>query len=150
MVPYCYINTITYLIGGAWYIYCDLIGKVATIIATDFQQALKNIGPSARVADYRSLWMLLSKIIRDVGNSFGYTLTFLCLYLFLVITLTVYGLMSQIQEGLGVKDIGLAITAGFAVALLFFICDEAHYASNCVCWKAGIGEGWNIHFYAWF
>ncbi|KAJ8946211.1 hypothetical protein NQ314_008945 [Rhamnusium bicolor] len=106
--------------------------SVATSIALEFQQALKNIGPSTRVAEYRSLWMMLSKIIRDVGNAFGYTVTFLCLYLFLIITLTIYGLMSQIQEGLGIKDIGLAITAGFATALLFFICDEAHYASNCV------------------
>ncbi|KAJ8950099.1 hypothetical protein NQ318_017824 [Aromia moschata] len=132
VVPFCYINIIIYIIGGAWYIYCDLIGNTATIISSDFQQALKNIGPSTRVADYRSLWMVLSKIIRDVGNAFGYTLIFLCLYLFLIITLTIYGLMSQIQEGLGVKDIGLAITAGFATALLFYVCDEAHYASNCV------------------
>ncbi|KAJ8971867.1 hypothetical protein NQ317_008543 [Molorchus minor] len=132
VIPYCYINTITYVVGGAWYIYCDLIGTIATIISSDFQQALKHIGPATRVADYRSLWMILSRIIRDVGNAFGYTLTFLCLYLFCVITLTIYGLMSQLQEGLGVKDIGLAVTAASATALLFFICDEAHYASNCV------------------
>lgn len=102
------------------------------VVAEDFQQALKNIGPSTRVADYRSLWMLLSRIIRDVGNSFGYAMTFLCLYLFLILTLTIYGLLSQIQEGLGTKDIGLAITAFFAGATLFFVSDEAHYASNCV------------------
>ncbi|CAG9832424.1 unnamed protein product [Diabrotica balteata] len=38
----------------------------------------------------------------------------------------------QIQEGLGVKDIGLAITAFFAAMMLLLISDEAHYASNCV------------------
>ncbi|KAG5861586.1 hypothetical protein JTB14_023774 [Gonioctena quinquepunctata] len=132
VVPYCYINTITYIVGGAWYLYCDLIGNIALRVANDFQQALKNIGPSSRVADYRSLWMMLSRLIRDVGQAFGYSVTFLCLYLFLIITLTIYGLMSQIQEGFGVKDIGLMITALFATAMLYFICDEAHYASNCV------------------
>ncbi|XP_030751043.1 gustatory and odorant receptor 24 [Sitophilus oryzae] len=132
VVPYCYINILTYIVGGAWYIYCDVIGKVATVVAEDFQQALKNIGSSTRVADYRSMWMMLSRIIRNVGNSFGYVLTFLCLYLFFVITLTIYGLFSQIQEGMGFKDIGLTITAVSAVTLLYFICDEAHYASACV------------------
>lgn len=40
--------------------------------------------------------------------------------------------MSQLSEGFGVKDIGLAITAICNVGLLFFICDEAHYASHFV------------------
>nr|XP_023022354.1 gustatory and odorant receptor 24 [Leptinotarsa decemlineata] len=132
VVPYCYINMITYLVGGAWYLYCDLLGNIALTVAKDFKQTLKNIGPSSRIADYRSLWMMLSRLIRDVGNAFGYTVTFLCLYLFLIITLTIYGLMSQMQEGLGIKDVGLTITAVFATATLFFICDEAHYGSNCV------------------
>ncbi|KAH1023995.1 hypothetical protein HUJ05_003563 [Dendroctonus ponderosae] len=132
VVPYCYINVITFIIGGAWYIYCDIIGNIATCLAEEFQFALRNIEYSNRVCDYRSLWMILSKIIRNVGNSFGYTLTFLCLYLFFVITLTVYGLLSQIQEGMGVKDIGLTITGVSATLMLYFICDEAHYASTCV------------------
>ncbi|XP_060518960.1 gustatory and odorant receptor 24 isoform X2 [Cylas formicarius] len=132
VIPYCYINVVTYMLGGAWYIYCNIIGKVATIIAEDFQQALKNIESSIKVADYRSMWMMLSRIIRNVGNSFGYALLFLCLYLFFVVTLTIYGLLSQIQSGMGTKDIGLTITASSAVMMLYFICDEAHYASACV------------------
>lgn len=132
VLPYCYVNTLTYLIGGLWYIHCDAIGKIATVIADDFEITLRHIGPSTKVADYRSLWMLLSRISRSFSNSFSYVLIFLCLYLFLVITLTIYGLLSQIQEGFGIKDIGLTITAGFAIALLYFVCDEAHYASSCV------------------
>lgn len=37
--------------------------------------------------------------------------------------------MSQLSEGFGTKDIGLALTAFCSVCLLFFICNEAHYAS---------------------
>ncbi|XP_017774851.1 PREDICTED: gustatory and odorant receptor 24 [Nicrophorus vespilloides] len=132
VLPYCYINTITYITGGFWYLHCDVIGKVATIIAEDFEQTLKNIGPSARVAEFRSLWMLLAKITRDVGLGSCYVLTFLSLYLFLIITLTIYGLLSTLQDGFGIKDVGLTVTAIFSIALLYFICDEAHYASNCV------------------
>lgn len=123
---------ITYLVGGIWYLHCDVIGQIATAISNDFEATLKHTGPTSKVAGYRSLWMILSKVTRDVGLSSCYQLTFLSLYLFLIITLTIYGLLSQIQGGFGIKDIGLTVTAAFAFALLYFICDEAHYASNCV------------------
>lgn len=132
MIPYCYINSVIYLIGGFWFMQCDVVGKVATQVANDFQMALRHVGPTSQMADYRALWMLLSKQIRDVGNASGYTVTFLCLYLFLIITLTIYGLLSQLQTGFNSKDIGLMVNAALAVAILYFICDEAHYASNCV------------------
>ncbi|KAI4465034.1 invertebrate gustatory receptor [Holotrichia oblita] len=132
VVPYCFINAITYIVGGMWYLHCDLIGRVATVIANDFETALHHIGPSVRVAEYRSLWMMLGKLTRNVGLGSCYVITFLCLYLFLIITLTIYGLLSQIQDGLGVKDVGLTITAFCAIGILYFVCDEAHYASNCV------------------
>ena len=93
------------------------------------QKALKNVGPAAVVADYRSLWLRLSKLTRETGNATCYTFTFINLYLFFVITLSIYGLLAQISEGFGVKDIGLAITAFCSVCLLFFICDEGHNAS---------------------
>lgn len=35
-------------------------------------------------------------------------------------------------NGLGVKDIGLALTACCNTALLFYICDEAHHVSQNV------------------
>lgn len=84
------------------------------------------------VADYRALWLRLSKLCRDTGNATCNTFTFLNLYLFFVITLSIYGLLSQLSEGFGVKDIGLAVTAMCNICLLFFICDEAHYASQNV------------------
>lgn len=121
-----------YLISGYWFIQCDVISKMATQVADDFQTTLKHIGPTSQVADYRSLWMLLSKLIRAVANASGCTLTFLCVYLFLIITLTIYGLLSQLQEGFGSKDIGLTLNAALATAILYFICDEAHQASRSV------------------
>jgi gustatory receptor len=84
------------------------------------------------VSDYRALWLRLSKIARDTGIANCYTFTFVSLYLFLIITLSIYGLLSQISEGFGIKDIGLAVTACCSILLLFLICDEAHYASHNV------------------
>lgn len=90
---------------------------------------MKHIGPATIVADYRKLWIRLSKLTRDTGTATCFTFTFINLYLFFVITLSVYGLTSQVSEGFGVKDSGLALTACSSVALLFFICDESHNAS---------------------
>lgn len=84
------------------------------------------------VADYRALWLRLSKLCRDTGTATFITFTFLNLYLFFTITISIYGLMSQMSQGFGLKDIGLLVNALCNIALLFFICDEAHYASQHV------------------
>lgn len=84
------------------------------------------------VADYRALWLRLSKLCRDTGTATFITFTFLTLYLFFTITISIYGLMSQLAEGFGLKDIGLLVNALCNICLLFFICDEAHYASQHV------------------
>lgn len=95
-------------------------------------QTLKHIGPASVIADYRALWLRLSKLTRDTGTATCYTFTFLNLYLFFVITLSVYGLMAKVSDGLGWKDIGLTLTVLSSVCLLFFICDEGHNASFSV------------------
>ncbi|XP_031342853.1 gustatory and odorant receptor 24 [Photinus pyralis] len=132
VIPYCYINIITCVLGGIWYLMCDGIARVATLIAQDLEVSLRHVGPSQLVAEYRAMWMLLSKIVRDVGMAFTFEIIFLALYLFFIITLTIYGLFSQIQSGFGIKDVGLTITASLATMVLYYICDEAHYASYCV------------------
>ncbi|ETN58369.1 gustatory receptor [Anopheles darlingi] len=129
VIPYCILDTITYMMGGYWYMTCETLSTTAKILADDFQKALRHVGPAAKVSEYRSLWLRLSKLSRDTGFATCYTFTFICLYLFFIITLSIYGLMSQISDGFGVKDIGLAVTAFCSVGLLFYICDEAHYAS---------------------
>lgn len=132
VIPYCFLTTSTYIFGGFWYLNCQLLGEAASALADDFSRALKNIGPALHVAEHRALWLRLSNLTRDTGVALCYSLTFLYLYLFLAITLSIYGLMSQIQEGLGIKDIGLTLTALSSIGLLFYLCDEAHYASQNV------------------
>lgn len=84
------------------------------------------------VADYRSLWLRLSRLSRDTGTATSTTFTFINLYMFFIITISIYGLMSQLSEGFGIKDIGLTVTACTSVALLFVICDEAHFSAHNV------------------
>ncbi|XP_055696310.1 gustatory and odorant receptor 24 [Lutzomyia longipalpis] len=132
VIPYCFLDTLTYMMGAYWYLSCETLSAAANVLADDFQKALRHIGPAAMVAEYRALWLRLSKLARDTGTATCYTFTFINLYLFFIITLSIYGLMSQLSEGFGIKDIGLAVTAFSSIGLLFFICDEAHYASHNV------------------
>ncbi|KAJ2954775.1 hypothetical protein O0L34_g3079 [Tuta absoluta] len=132
VIPYVFLEILTYILGGYWYLLCETLSICANVLAEDFQLALRNIGPAKRVSQYRGLWLRLSKLARDCGIAHCYTFTFVNLYLFLIITLSIYGLLSQISDGFGIKDIGLALTACCSVMLLFFICDKAHYASNNV------------------
>ncbi|XP_055639886.1 gustatory and odorant receptor 24 isoform X2 [Toxorhynchites rutilus septentrionalis] len=129
VIPYCILDTIIYMMGGYWYMACETISTTANELAVDFQRALRHVGPAAMVSEYRALWLRLSKLSRGTGFATCYTFTFICLYLFFIITLSIYGLMSQISNGFGIKDIGLAVTAFCSTGLLFFICDEAHHAS---------------------
>ncbi|XP_068619575.1 gustatory and odorant receptor 24-like [Battus philenor] len=132
IIPYAFLETLTYILGGYWYLLCETLSICAKILAEDFQQALRHIGPAGKVAEYRALWLRLSQLARKTGIANCYTFTFVNLYLFLIITLSIYGLLSQISEGFDIKDIGLAVTATCSIFLLFFICDEAHYASQNV------------------
>lgn len=129
VIPYIFLDSLTYMMGAYWYLSCETLSESASILAEDFQKALRHIGPAVMVAEYRALWLRLSKLARDTGTSTCYTFTFINLYLFFIITLSIYGLMSQLSDGFGIKDIGLAVTAFCSIWLLFFICDEAHYAS---------------------
>ncbi|CAH0731864.1 unnamed protein product, partial [Brenthis ino] len=132
ILPYIFLEILTYILGGYWYLLCETLSVCASVLAEDFQQALRHVGPAGKVAEYRALWLRLSKLARNTGVANCYTFTFVNLYLFLIITLSIYGLLSQISEGFGIKDIGLAVTACCSIFLLFFICDEAHYASHNV------------------
>lgn len=82
--------------------------------------------------NFEQFRLRLSKLTRDTGTATSITFTFINLYLFFQITLSIYGLLSQISEGFGTKDIGLFVTAASNICLLFVICDEAHNASQAV------------------
>ncbi|KOB69745.1 Gustatory receptor [Operophtera brumata] len=103
LIPYVFLEILTYLLGGYWYLLCEALSICASILAEDFHNALRHIGPAGKVAEYRALWLRLSKLARNTGIANCYTFTFVSLYLFLIITLSIYGLLSQISEGFGVR-----------------------------------------------
>ncbi|XP_013162470.1 PREDICTED: gustatory and odorant receptor 24, partial [Papilio xuthus] len=65
IIPYVFLEILTYILGGYWYLLCETLSICAKILADDFQLALRHIGPAGKVAEYRALWLRLSKLARD-------------------------------------------------------------------------------------
>lgn len=41
VMPYCYLDTLTYMMGAYWYLACESLSKTAAILAEDFQKVCK-------------------------------------------------------------------------------------------------------------
>lgn len=41
VVPYCILDSITYMLGGYWYLMCELLSSSANVLAEDFQTVRK-------------------------------------------------------------------------------------------------------------
>jgi len=38
VVPYCYLDTLTYMLGAYWYLACEVLSHTARVLADDFQK----------------------------------------------------------------------------------------------------------------
>jgi gustatory receptor len=38
VLPYCYLDTLTYMLGAYWYLACDALTYTARVLAEDFQK----------------------------------------------------------------------------------------------------------------
>ncbi|XP_046751421.1 gustatory and odorant receptor 24 [Diprion similis] len=132
MVPYIYVTTFINMLGAYWYMHCTTISTCANILAQDFKHAIRSNVEAITVADYRALWLHLNRITREIGIATCYCFTVLCMYLFFSSTLSIYGLFSQLKDGITIKDLGLTMSAVSTIALLHVICDQAHSASQHV------------------
>ncbi|XP_012260950.2 gustatory and odorant receptor 24 [Athalia rosae] len=132
VLPYIYVTTFINMLGAYWYMHCATISTCANILAQDFKHAIRLNVQADIVADYRALWLHLNRITREIGVATCYCFTVLCVYLFFSSTLSIYGLFSQLKDGITIKDIGLTVSACSSIALLHVICDQAHSASQHV------------------
>ncbi|RLZ02143.1 Gustatory receptor 25 [Cephus cinctus] len=132
IIPYVYVTAFINISGAYWYIHCAAISRSANVLAQDFKHALRNNVQATTVAEYRALWLHLNRITRKIGVMCCYSFTILTIYLFFSLTLSIYGLFSQLQDGLTIKDAGLTLSACSNIILLHFICDQAHAASQHV------------------
>ncbi|XP_018330796.1 gustatory and odorant receptor 24 [Agrilus planipennis] len=125
VIPYCFFNVTIYIFGGFWCIYMDAIRCVATQLEKDFRRSLRNIGPSYIPAELKILYMSLNELLQDFSSALSYSLIFLFLFLFVTVILSIYGLVSQLSQGITWKDVPHAVTAIMALAVLYISCEAA-------------------------
>lgn len=43
VVPYCFLDTLTYMMGAYWYLACEVVSCTARVLAEDFQKVTRVI-----------------------------------------------------------------------------------------------------------
>lgn len=86
----------------------------------------------AKVAQYKYLWLQLSKLTQDVGQSMGLTYGGLIIFCFLAETLMGYGFLSNIANNLTAFNVVLGISMLYFTLIAHFMCSFAHWTTEQV------------------
>ena len=81
------------------------------------------------MAQYRDLWISLSRLTRETGMFMCYTYGHMCVLSFSVTTLSLYGTLSNVHDGLYMRHLGLAMTVCVVGGITYVICNVAHHAA---------------------
>jgi hypothetical protein len=88
------------------------------------------VRPSLVIARYKPLWLQLSRLVRQTGVATCYTYGFYVLYLFLMLTVSIYGVLSTLAVGLRLRLVYLIGDSLITGTELFVICDGASSVSR--------------------
>jgi gustatory receptor len=94
------------------------------------------VRPSLVIARYKDLWLQLSRLVRQTGVAVCYTYGFYVLYLFLMLTVSIYGVFSTLTVGPNLRLVYLVGDSLITATQLFVVCDGAssvsREVSNCL------------------
>ena len=96
---------------------------VVLFVTQDVETAAR---PSLVIARYSALWLQFSHVVRQTGVATCYTFSFYVLYLFLMLTVSVYGLLSTLAKGFHTSLFYLMGDSLIAGSELYIICDCAN------------------------
>jgi gustatory receptor len=82
--------------------------------------------PGLVIARYNALWLQFSHVVRQTGVATCYTYGFYVLYLFLMLTVSMYGLLSTLAKGFQTRLVYLVGDSLITGAELYIICDCAN------------------------
>jgi hypothetical protein len=86
--------------------------------------------PSLVIARYKKLWLQFSCLVRQTGVATCYTYGFYILYLFLMLTVSIYGLISRVTKGMEPKYVYLVGDSLITGTTLYVVCDSANSVTN--------------------
>lgn len=134
---FAYFHIIAMLNGfcSLWYINCTAFGIASRELCLNLHRTLESAKPSAKLTEYRHLWIDLSHLMQQLGRAYSNMYGIYCLVIFFTTIIAAYGSLSEILDrGLTYKEVGLFVIVGYCMTLLFIICNEAHIAS----YKVGV------------
>jgi gustatory receptor len=82
--------------------------------------------PSLVIARYNALWLEFSHVVRQTGMATCYTYGYYVLYLFLMLTVSMYGLLSTLTKGFQMRHFYLVGDSLITGTELYLICDCAN------------------------
>ncbi|XP_033609225.1 gustatory and odorant receptor 24 [Cryptotermes secundus] len=131
LLTYWYQALLRDTMGLTWYLLCSLLKKTTQSLAVSFQKDVDTaVRPSLVVARYKGLWLQLSRLVRQTGVATCYTYGFYVLYLFLMLTVSIYGVFSTLAAG---PQLSLVYLIGDSIITgiqLFVVCDGASSVSR--------------------
>jgi gustatory receptor len=94
------------------------------------QEVDSAVRPGPVIARYKGLWLQLSRLVRQTGVATCYTYGFYVLYLFLMLTVSIYGVLSTLTVGIELRLVYLIGDSLITGTELFVVCDGASSVSR--------------------
>ncbi|XP_069684722.1 gustatory and odorant receptor 63a-like isoform X2 [Periplaneta americana] len=116
-----------------WWLVCSCLRGAIASLSTNFfkdPSIFVNERSAPIVAQYRALYMSLARLSRETGLFMCYTYGHWCALCFSVETLSLYGTLSNIHDGMYMKHLGLAMSVCTLAGMLYIIVNSAHHAAN--------------------
>lgn len=118
-----------------WYINCRAIRVASKSLSDCFQKDIEIECTAAIISQYRFLWLNLSELLQSLGNAYARTYSTYWIFMFVNITIAIYGVMSEIFDhgfGSSFKEVGLVVVVIYCSTLLFIFADCSHNATLLV------------------
>ncbi|XP_021920311.1 gustatory and odorant receptor 24-like [Zootermopsis nevadensis] len=127
-------SSVTWIMSWLFTFTCLGLNSAARIIADEIslEVANKGVGRTEKIAQYKFLWLRLSYLTQDLGNSMGFSYGALIVLCFAAQVLSCYGFLSSIGQGIKLTQVTLAAATTFIGLLLFCICSAANCATQQV------------------
>ncbi|KAJ2949104.1 hypothetical protein O0L34_g6044 [Tuta absoluta] len=126
---YFHIITMINMNCALWYINCKGVKFASQALSDCFRRDVHIECSAKLIARYRYLWLNLSEQLQLLGNAYARTYSTYCLFMFVNITIAVYGALSEIVDhgfGFSFKEMGLFVDAAYCSILLFIFVDCSH------------------------
>ncbi|XP_055678123.1 gustatory and odorant receptor 22-like [Lutzomyia longipalpis] len=126
---YYHIVTMINMNCALWYINCRGILEASSSLAKCFHRDVRIECNSNLISTYRFLWLNLSELLQTLGNAYARTYSTYCLFMFVNITIAIYGALSEVLDhgfNFSFKEFGLIVDATYCSALLFIFADCSH------------------------